>query len=216
MNTVWRLAGIATLAFLAACSNLTAEHPIGGTLAGKPDARLIGVWKFATRLSGEKKAGEAGYMFVSRKKGGSELHAVLVGWSATEPTETLEFDVATGTLSGTTFVNLHNAVENGKPATKDDLDGYVPYVYRFEMDGHLMIYDHTDAGMDLIKHAVASGHLHGTVMDRGSRGKDKNTMASILDIHLTSDQKALDSFFAANGKTVFTDLVDAFEPVKVP
>lgn len=215
MIVIQRLCAVVALAFLAACSNLTTEHPIGASAADKADPRLIGMWKIAGPLT-DKKPGEAGYMFVSPKKDSTDLHAVIVGWSATEPTETMEFDVATGTLAGNAFVNLHNVVENGKAATKDDFDGYLPFVYRFEKDGRLDIYDHTDAGMDMIKQAIAGRHLRGTVRDKGSRGKDKNTMAPMLDIHLTSDQKTLNAFFAANGKAVFTDLVDAFEPLKVP
>lgn len=212
MRTLVRLFAIVALTALSACSNLTSDNPVGGSMPSRPDARLVGVWK----VTQNEQKGEAGYMFVSPTKDGAALHVVFVGWSATEPSETLEFDVTTTSLGGLAFVNLDHFVENGKPASPKEINGYVPYVYKFDKDGTLVILDHTDAGMKLIKTAIDKHRLAGKAdtHDTGANGKPSGI--STTDIHLSASQKSLDAFFAVNAKAIFTDSVDTFQPVKVP
>ncbi len=207
--TPLRLLAIAALAALSACGDLTSDKPLGGSSANHADAHLIGVWKLTTNTE----PGQAGYLFMSPRKDGSALHAVFMGWSATQPTERLEFDVTTGVAGGNTFVNIDHLVEADKPAEKMP-PGYLPFVYRFAADGTLVIYDQTDDGMKLIKAAIDKHRLAGKVTMRNIDAKTK--AAATMDIHLSSDQRTIDAFFAANAKAIFTDKVDTFAPVKAP
>lgn len=207
MITALRCLAIAALMALAACGNLMTDKPIGGLSADHADARLIGVWRATTNTE----AGEAGYMFVSPRKDGHALHAVIVGWSATKPAERAEFDVATGTAGGSTFVNIDNVTASDNAMGKQP-PGYLPFVYRFGADGSLLIYDLSGDGMSLIKAAIGKHRLAGKITPTYTDPKTKT--AAGMEIHLTSDQRTIDAFFAANAKAIFTNEVDTFAPVK--
>jgi len=212
MNAPIRLFAIAALAGLAACSSLTTDNPIGGSVPGQPDPRLIGVWKVTQNES----KGQAGYMFVSPAKDGSTLHVVFVGWSATQPSDKMEFDAVTANLGGEAFVNVNHVIENGKAATKQELDGYMPFAYKFDKDGTLVILDRSDAGVKLIQNAIAKHQLAGKATTSNTGGSGKSKGITTTNIHLSANQKSLDAFFAANGKAIFTDSVDTFQPIKEP
>ena len=210
MTKPLRLPFIATFAMLSACSNLTSDNPIGGSAPNHADAHLIGVWK----VTKNEEPGEAGYMFVSPKKDGSALHAVLVSWGASKPSETLEFDVVTGAAGGDNFADINHIIDNGKVAKVPP--GYMPFVYQFDPKGALLIYDESTDGMKLIKAAVDAHKLKGIVTVKKSGDKKEPETVTTMDIHLTSDQKTVDAFFSANAKAIFTDPVDTFQPVKTP
>jgi hypothetical protein len=204
-----RCLAIAALMALAACSDLTTDKPIGGLSANHADPHLIGVWKLATNPQN----GQAGYLFISPRKEGDGLHAVFIGWSASSQSQRLEFDATTGTAGGAMFANIDNMVASDNSIGTMP-SGYMPFVYRFGADGSLLIYDHSDDGMKLIKGAVDKHRLAGKVTAKNVGGNAKVPTWDITDIHLTSDQRTIDAFFTANVKAIFTNEVDTFTPVK--
>jgi hypothetical protein len=203
----------AVTALLAACTNLSTEYPIGATAPDALDKRLLGAWKIVEW--GKDNSKDIGYMFVVPNKNGG-LHAVIlaVGGEKADSGEA-EFDFVPGHAGEEHFINAFHVIDNGEPL-KDEPEGYLPYLYRFDAKGRLLIYDHADPGLKLLADAIDNNRLEGTVTVK-TTGKDgQGNPVSSTEVHITAQADALDAFFAANAKNIFTEKMDTFERIKMP
>jgi len=200
-------------ALLAACTNLSTENPIGATAPDALDKRLVGAWKIVE--SGKEKNKDIGYMFVVPNKNGG-LHAVILSVSGEKADSgEAEFDFVPGRAGDEHFINAFHVFDNGEPL-KDEPDGYLPYLYRFDANGRLVVYDHADPGLKLLADAIGNNRLEGTVIVK-TTGKDgQGNPVSSTEVHITAQADALDAFFAENGKSIFTENMDTFERIKMP
>jgi hypothetical protein len=215
MNMPARLfAAIAFLAILSGCSGITTNYPVGISGGVQTDARLLGGWRVVETNNKQVRNAEGeGYIFFLPRKGGGYT-GVWMAWSrppAAKPDMAL-FDIITGRIGATGFINARLVDQNEKPVDAKD-PGYWPGLYRFDQNGRLHIFIFSDQGIKLAESAVQNHRLAGA-SDEQSAGKDssgknnKNT-----NVHITADPKLLDIYFAANAPLIFTDPIYTFERV---
>jgi hypothetical protein len=206
---------IVLVAFVSACSDLTTDHPVGAASDEQFDKRLVGGWQLLANPDMQEKHPHAlGYAFFLPLKNG--VHAVVMSWGDdASDGGCFEFDAVTGKADDDLFLNVLNPSDCGK-APGEGPPGYHIYLYRFDARGGLMVTGPSQDGRTLVARAVNGGRLKGTVKVTSYGTDAQGHPNSTTDIRLTAEQKALDAFFAENGKAIFTDPIVTAKRVPLP
>ncbi len=195
--TIIRIGLVALAALgLAACPPVTSKTPLGTTVAAAPDPGLTGVWK------GRMAASQTFSYFTFFPQADGTLSVVVVtpplgadkgGWGV--------FTVQTVALGPNHFMNAHETIDEGKPATGTMADNTIPILYRINSDGALVIYIMDDT---IAKAAIKAGKIAGNV-EEGQFG----------DVVLTAQAADLDAYMASpQGRALFTKPLAILRKVK--
>lgn len=190
-----RLAAALCIALIAtACLPVTSTVPIGSSIGFKPDPALVGMWKG----HGESPS-ETTYLSFFPQDDGT-ITALMVtpdgkdtGWSA--------FSLQTATLGANHFMNAHEVLSDGKPASDEDAQKTFPLLYRVNGDGALVIYllDEKKAAA-----AIHAGKIAGTI-EPGNFG----------DVAITAQASDLDAFMQTpDGRALFVKPLAIFKREK--
>jgi hypothetical protein len=170
------LAAMALL-LLAACYPPTTTHPVGTTAGLKLDPVLNGTWKADPASRDERGA----FLHFLPKLDGSLT--VLMVQTGDEPDGDWSLiELTNGKAGNNRYMNARLVMSNGK-AEDDSPGGTIPLLYRFDSQGHLMLYMMNE---DRTKAAIKAGQITGTI-GKGDSG----------DAVITADPVALDKFMAS-------------------
>jgi len=170
---------------LAACPPVTSKTAIGTTVTAAADPGLSGVWK------GKIVGGDTLSYFTFIPQEDGTISAVVVtppsakdkgGWGF--------FTAQTVALGANHFVNARESINDGKPATGPMADNTIPFLYRINGDGALVLYIIDEKAA---KAAIKGGKIAGTI-EPGEYG----------DVTLTAAAGDLDAYMASPaGRALF-------------